>query len=313
MFQVEEAHNFRRTNLAIYGLLGALVLLALIAVVSSDDRRQASGPITTVPIADHGAEASPKPGEATIPPPTTIVAPSGEAAPIGDLDGWDQVFVDDFETDAPVGSFSRTYGETWDVYPDGTKDTAGQNEGGIGRYYPSKVVSVEGGVLNKHLHSSGGVANVAALLPKATQGQLYGRYSVRFRADQVPGYKMAWLLWPTSERWPDHGEVDFPEGNLDETLYGASIYSEPWVGSHQSDRFESGVGFDGWNTATTEWLPGKVSFYLNGEHLGTSTHKTPQTSMKWVLQTETCIGGCQPQPGASGDVEIDWVAAWKPA
>src|SRR2546427_410289 len=44
---------------------------------------------------------------------------------------------------------------------------------------------------------------------------LYGRYAVRFKADPVPGYKTAWLLWPDSGNWPADGEIDFPENSLD--------------------------------------------------------------------------------------------------
>jgi len=42
-------------------------------------------------------------------------------------------------------------------------------------------------------------------------GLLYGRYAIHFKADPVPGYKTSWLLWPDSEKWPQDGEIDFPE------------------------------------------------------------------------------------------------------
>jgi hypothetical protein len=61
--------------------------------------------------------------------------------------------------------------------------------------------------LDHYLHASRSGARVSALTPPIP-GQLYGRYSVRFRSDSIPGYKIAWLLWPTSENWVQ-GEVDF--------------------------------------------------------------------------------------------------------
>jgi hypothetical protein len=32
--------------------------------------------------------------------------------------------------------------------------------------------------------------------PRPYNGQTYGHYAVRVRADAVAGYKAAWLLWP---------------------------------------------------------------------------------------------------------------------
>lgn len=232
--------------------------------------------------------------------------------PVGNLPGWRQVMTDDFNTEVPVGGFpGSAYSSTWDVYSDGTRDTAGQNEGGIGRYYPSKVVSVKAGVLNKYVHTENGIAMAAALVARESYGQTYGRYTVRFKADPVPGYKVAWLLWPDSERWPDDGEVDYPEGNLNEEFYGAAIYAQPWAGQSRSNKFETGVSFKNWHTATTEWTPGKVEFFLDGKKIGTSTHKVSSKPMHWVLQTETCLPGCQPKSSAKGNVQIDWVALYK--
>ncbi|MEO5842931.1 MAG: hypothetical protein ABIQ73_11650, partial [Acidimicrobiales bacterium] len=117
--------------------------------------------------------------------------------PVGDLPGWKQVFTDDFTSNASIGAFDSVYGARWGSYDDGWKDTAAKAEGAASRYYPSRVLSAQNGLLNKRLHTEDGVTMVAAIGPNIG-AQLYGRYAVRFRADEVQGFKTAWLLWPSS-------------------------------------------------------------------------------------------------------------------
>jgi hypothetical protein len=214
------------------------------------------------------------------------------------------VFVDDFERDAPRGRFLDVYGERWDVYPDGWSDTTG-----TGMYSQSRVMSVQDGRLDYFVHTEDGTPYVAALMPRLpTYGQLYGRYSVRFRADSVPGYKLAFLLWPDSEDWND-GEIDMPEGDLGDTIHGYSHC----VGNPMENclAVETGVSFDDWHVATVEWLQGRTTFYLDGASIGETTDGVPSTSMHWVLQVETSLEGPPPAPDAAGHVQVDWVAAWR--
>lgn len=240
-----------------------------------------------------------------------LLAPSGQAMPRGDLPGWKQIYSQDFGTDVPLGSFpGSVYGSTFGAYPDGWPDTAKQQGEGGGTYMPSKTLSVSNGLLNVNVHTENGVHMVSAPTPTLPggKGQTYGRYSVRFRADAVAGYKVAWLLWPDSEQWPTGGEIDFPEGDLNGTIAAYAHYANPAGGQ---DVFEPGTArLTDWHTATIEWIPGKVTFYLDGQVFGVSTRDVPSQPMHWVLQTETCIGGCQPSDTASGNVQIDWVSVW---
>ncbi len=290
----------RQTRSQIRRLVGPVLLgLLAIALVAI-----AAGPERSVFFA-------PPPTTANVPTTSTTVPPdpSGQRLPIGDIPGWKQVFVEDFNTDAPLGSFKDgPYEKNWDVYNDGVKDTAAQNENGRGRYFPSKVISVNNGVLNKYVHSEGSTAMGAAIIPRASFGQTYGRYSVRFRADPVEGYKVAWLLWPDSDSWPEDGEIDFPEGGLDKHI---GAFAHHAVDEDVKDTFQTDVSMQDWHTATTEWTPGKVEFFLDGVSIGASTKDVPTQPMHWVLQTETCIGSCQPGPNAAGNVQIDWVALYE--
>ena len=161
--------------------------------------------------------------------------------PIGDLDGWRQVFTDDFGTDVALGQFPEAVADKWTAYPSPVKDTFRH-----GTYSPHTVVSVSNGVLNEYIHAKGRVFMVAAILPNVPntgdQGQTYGRYAVRFKADPIDGYKMAWLLWPDSARWPRDGEIDFPERNLDSTAVSGFVHHQ---GARQgSDQTSASAEYD---------------------------------------------------------------------
>lgn len=260
----------------------------------------------------------------TTPTPTTSssLTPSGQAMPVGDLAGWRQVFADDFPTNVPVGGFSNCQASTfncsglpssvaskWWAYPDYWKDTSKN-----GTYMPSKVMSISNGVMNMNLHTSDGLHMVSTPFPKISGandagGMLYGRYAIRFKADPVPGYKTAWLLWPDSYTWPRDGEIDFPEGNLNSTI-GAFMHHQGATSGGDQDAFGSSVTYTSWHTAVLEWLPNSVKFILDGKTIGTSTSRIPNTSMHWVLQTETQLGGGAPSSSAAGNVQIDWVAIY---
>ena len=96
-----------------------------------------------------------------------------------------------------------------DGLPNGWKDTSKK-----GNYNPG-IISVQNGVLNMRMRTVNGVPQIAAPEPKLNGTTdlhvLYGRFEVRFRADPVALYKLAWLTWPKSETWPRDGEIDFVE------------------------------------------------------------------------------------------------------
>jgi hypothetical protein len=234
--------------------------------------------------------------------------PSGVPMPVGNLPGWHQIFTEDFRTDVALGHFMHSvYKKKFHLYEDGTPDTAGQ-QGAPSRYYPSKVLSVRNGVLNEYLHTENGTPMVAALLPILPQRHRYGKYTIRFRADALKGFKTAWLLWPDSEEWPRDGEIDFPEGDLNKTIGGFVHHQNATSGSDQ-DAFRSHVTYTSWHTASTEWTPNKVKFILDDKIIGTSTHRVPDTPMHWVIQTEACLDGC-PDPTTAGNLQIDWIVAY---
>lgn len=242
--------------------------------------------------------------DAPPPPLDARPTPSGEAMP-GDVPGWRQVFADDFLVDVELGDFPAAVSDKWGAYDDGWSDTSNN-----GTYFPSKVVSIAGGLLDMYIHTEEGVHLVSAPVPELPT-MLYGRYAIRFRADPVPGYKTAWLLWPDSGVWPRDGEIDFPEGNLDGTIHGFMHRQDATVGNDQ-DAFSTEATYPTWHTAVIEWTAGRCELFLDGVSLGSATARIPNTPMHWVIQTETRLGGGPPADDAAGHVQIDWVVAWAP-
>jgi hypothetical protein len=236
-------------------------------------------------------------------------------APRGDLPGWKQVFVDDFNASVVRGRLlaDPRYGSRWFAYS-GYADTSGR-----GNYEPAAVLSTSGGALDWYVHTAGGRHKVAAMVPivPATGwGQKYGRYSVRFRSDELPGYKLAFMLWPDTDNWGE-GEVDFPEvGSLER---GNHLYANLYQRGNTATRAPGPTtGFttttdaagSGWHVATTEWSPGKLSYLLDGKTLGTLTAGVPDTSFHMVLQVETMAGGPAPSAAVAGHVQVDWVTMY---
>ena len=205
-------------------------------------------------------------------------------------------------------------------YKDGTPDTAGQVSGGKSGYYPSKVLSVRNGSLDWYLHSENGISwgprrrprspNASTNPPRANS-LLHGRYSVRYRADALPGFKTAWLLWPDSGVWPRDGEMDFPEGDLgQQSLRQPPIYvrigKDALNSSFPTNTFpQRGM----WPRQSGP--PDALSSSLTDDPSASAQRRAP-TPMHFILQTESCLPLC-PAPETQGHVSLDWVSIWVPA
>jgi len=242
--------------------------------------------------------------------PVTNWDPSGQAMPVGDLPGWHQVFADNFANDSyPVGSVtgcsmagcSGTPTLAWGAWKDGHPNVSGNCE-----FYPSKTVSISGGVLNIHMFTdSAGMCVDASLFPMRGMTMKYGMYSVRFRSDDVPGYKGNFFLWPVNQV---SGEIDFPEANLDQPFHG---FLHTVAGDADPQRFTATTTWTSWHTATLEWTPTRVTFIIDGVPIGTSTKDVPQTPMNLMMRASSEENGASaPSASAQGSLQIDWVTAY---
>lgn len=241
-------------------------------------------------------------------------SPSGQNLPTGDLDGWKQIFAEDFTKDAATGSFASdcdpnkivytgATGTKWAAYPKCYTDTTNHRP-----YRSDAVLSVHDGTLDFYLHTVEGQpagANPSPLVDGTSQYQTYGRYSARIKVDasNLSDYYAAWLLWPANDANWQYAESDFPEGGLDTT--GVKAFAH-YGGSGSQDIFNTTTNFySGWHTFTQDWVPGKRSYYIDGILVGTSTNQVFSQPERWQLQTETVGSGT-----SSGHLYVDWVSVY---
>ena len=229
--------------------------------------------------------------------------------PVGNLPGWTQIYTEDFLTPAALGQIGSAY--SWDMRGyDNLTDTSGN-----GTYSPDQVLTAANSILDYHLHTAGGRPRVACPIPMGYAGQTYGRYAIRFRSDVMPGYKIAFLLWPTSDDW-NEGEIDWPEGELGEPMRPASArkgtYSNGTMQFDPATFVYTPTDSTDWHIATTEWEPDVVKFYWDNVLLSQTSIPSgvPTTNFRWTLQAETSIQQNPPNPSVSGHLQVDWIVAY---
>jgi hypothetical protein len=291
--------------------------------VAWDSTAVADGPHSVTAVATNVSGLSTTSAAVTVNVSNTIVitppstSPSGEDAPLGDVAGWHQTFVDDFTVDAPLGSWATANGDAvvytgdhggqWTEYPDGWSSTYTSGKPG---YQPGQVLSVHDGQMDFWLHDVNGLpsgANPSPLTTGTGRYQTYGRYTARIKSDTaLDNYHAAWLLWPDLDSSGGCAESDFPEGNLNSTVSGFAHNSTNCSSYTTQDAFNTTTRFDsGWHTYTQEWIPGARKYYIDGQLIGTSTTRVWSSPMRWQLQTEP-----SGNTHASGHLMVDWVAAY---
>jgi hypothetical protein len=246
------------------------------------------------------------------------------------ITGWETVLIEDFDTDVPMGKVigSSAYSKTLTAYPTGWRTSKPWRTG----MYDNGRLEVTNSCLVSHIatvtDSRGTWPRVTAPRPKVSPttpyGVDHGRFRVRFRVThELPGYKIAWLLWPDSGQWPRDGEIDFPEQSLLAlSKVGGFVHRQ---GATQGDdqlhaRGASSAADGEWHTAEILWKPGdwrtrRCRFQWDGVTIGewrSETDRIPSTPMHWVVQTEPYLHTYDPpDPTVSGRIEVDWFAYYR--
>jgi beta-glucanase (GH16 family) len=191
----------------------------------------------------------------------------------------------------------------WAVYDDPT----GSNPR-IGR-----ATTVSGGAL--HLTGalyngrdlSGGLATHLALT--------FGRWEARMRAQKGAGYSAVMLLWPTEQGHPEWAEINFAE-IPDPARREAGLF----IHKGKADTTRSHVvraDFTRWHTYALDWLPGSMTFYLDGEKVW--TYKGPnipqKADMHLALQNDvSCYSRTQCRNRTTPPkvtMSVDWVRVYR--
>jgi beta-glucanase (GH16 family) len=240
-------------------------------------------PTTTAPPPTSSAAPAPAPTSTATPKPSTTkkAAPNGARRAAAATSGvaWVPAGGDEF------GGGSLDKG-TWGAY-----DSEGAF--GNGRRSPDAVSVVDGALTITARPGDGGVSGGVAY----SQGQLYGRWEFRARTEKGRGWGSAILLWPDSEKWPDDGELDMMEvpgenRDLAHTIihYGGSA-NKTFGDATKGD-------FSQWHTFVFEWLPDRLTAYIDGK-------KTFETTDKAMIPTAPMHATVQLDQGPAKD----WMAA----
>lgn len=234
-------------------------------------------------------------------------SPSGSAAPVGDLPGWRQIYVDEFD--------GTDLDDNWGRY-------SGQPSGDPYSWWEPSHVQVDDSLLTLSAYReqgrwvAGGVSNHGV-------AQTYGRWDVRFRVDASDEMTLHFLLWPKGGGWPP--EIDFLENaGGDRTEGSGSVIYREGAGGRGREHRSVVSDFTQWHTVGVEWMPGSVVYTLDGQEWGSVTGDVVPAQPMWMaLQAQ--VGGCQrkadygdfrcPVVGSPdvANVQIDWVAVYAPA
>lgn len=217
-----------------------------------------------------------------------------------------------------------SYYTTLGAYPSGWPDTAnpanhsnGNTRKMGGEYRPQDTMSVVkdsagDGQLKIHMWHEGngtatspaGLNHVAAPIPLPCMNLRYGKFTERTQVSGiVNGFKIAHLRYSDNDN-----EVDYPEA-------GGNFKSDP-ISEFTHTFTESGAdvapnsAWTSWHTFSTEIIPGKLSFYLDGKLVKTVNGDFPDFT-DWVLQNESSLGGGYAAKGTSVDINTSWLACYR--
>lgn len=206
---------------------------------------------------------------------------------------------------------SRLNNKRWSVYDDPTGKYSGVRR-------TKQSVKVHNGSLEIIGHRQKPYGYVGGGLSYDFD-QTYGRWSVRFRADRGAGWEPVVLLWPKGT-WPADGEIDMAEISSADR-HGAGEF----LHLGKTNRFighpiPQSVNFTKWHILAVDWLPGHITFWLDGRKLWTVRKKSgnqnyiPSTPFHLAMQNDAGCANHTCKPGKSTPkrvvMQVDWIRIW---
>jgi beta-glucanase (GH16 family) len=246
-----------------------------------------------------------KPKPKPTPTPTHSVVQSGLPAELTGS-GWQLAFDGEFG-----GSSLNT--SQWDTcYPD--DDQSGCTNSGNGNefeWYEPGQVSVGGGTLNLTATSASTQGSDGNTYPcrsgMVTTGQSfnfqYGYVQVEAKLPIDTGLWPALWLNPSNGDWPP--EIDIMEHWTTYDYYGAYLHSAagPIVENDHVNLADS----TGWHTFSVLWTSDRITWYLDGQEVLTTTQYVPQQAMYFIANVANSVDG----PGCNGTMQISSVKVWQ--
>jgi beta-glucanase (GH16 family) len=181
--------------------------------------------------------------------------------------------------------------------------------GGFGTgYRKPEAISQSDGTLK--ITATGDVSGGMAM----TTGQLYGRWEFRARTDLGRGFGSAILLWPDSEKWPQDGELDIMEVPGEKRDLAHFVVHWGPDGTDKMNGTQVSGDFSKWHTFALEWLPNRITWYVDGVKKYENTDKAviPKTPMHLTIQLDEgpqkdWILPRDDTTPAELSLEVDWV------
>jgi Glycosyl hydrolases family 16 len=222
---------------------------------------------------------------------------SARSAPFTD---WGKpVFTDDFD--------GTTLNRKWSVYNDPTATGNDPRRTTASVKVRNGRLELIGHYQKPYGYVSGGISD--------NTNQTYGRWVVRFRADAGAGYAPVVLLWPKGH-WPNDGEIDMAEITSAQRRGGNEFLHLGAKNRHIGHPFPPSTDFTRWHILAVNWLPGHITFSLDGQPLWTvnrghgSRNYIPRTPFHIALQNDQgCDDGCTVNRHTPRRVimYVDWV------
>jgi beta-glucanase (GH16 family) len=283
---------------------------------SAEPSASASHPAKASATAKASSKASAKASAKATASPKAVATHSTQAAP-GLLTvpaGWKLTFDPSFSgTQLDTGTWATCY--DWAASPSAGCD----NNPAIEKewYVPSQV-GVSGGTLNltaKQETTQGLSTSGAAKTYTCRSGMVtskpgfsftYGLIQISAKLPYGPGLWPALWLAATNDQWPP--ELDIMEHWYSEPQ--AKVYDhtvgKQYLGGPVSTPGDLSAGF---NTYSLLWTKDRVTWYIDGEQVYTTTTGVPQQAMYFIANVaddSTATGAC------TGTMEIQSVKVWQP-
>jgi beta-glucanase (GH16 family) len=145
----------------------------------------------------------------------------------------------------------------------------------------------------------------------------YGRFETRLKIPRGPGLLPAFWLMGNAGQWPANGEIDIMEnvGNSPATVF-SNLHAPGYTGAGSASI--SGELSADYHTYAIEWLPGRISWQLDGHTYKTVTSLDIPPGSKWIFDAQpfymllnVAVGGDWPgKPDDTrlpAEMDVDWV------
>lgn len=189
----------------------------------------------------------------------------------------------------------------WQVYE--APDASSHRGVAAGTHVSGGVLNLVGGVYGGRDQGAGVISHLS---------QTYGRWEARVRADQGNGYSATAFLWPMHMGDPEYAEIDFAE-ILSGNRKSGGLFIHHGADDQQVQR-TTHADFTKWHTVGVDWLPGRVTFWMDGKKTWsyTGSFVPRQAAMQLYLRNEMREGFHRTASTPKRiTMQVDWIRVYR--